>query len=337
MFRFKINKFSLFAISILFVFYLSGCYFLPKEEDVIAPPLLETPKVTFDTVEVQKGDIEKILSVVGKFISVYQQSLSFKFRSGYLKVLNVKTGDRVKKGDVLAMLDTDSLESQIRDQEIIVSKNEIWYNVATLDPDETKIGIEIKKLDLEASKNRLSDMQNEYAKAKILSPIDGIVVFVDEVNFGDYVGANKTLLIIADPTRLQVEYTGGDSSNFKLGDQVTVGYKNQELKGKVVMTPATVPADADNNLKNSMRVSVDGLPADISVGDPATIVLVQARNQNAVKIPRGLVNSYNGRNYVFVLDDKGVKTEKDIEIGIQTPTEVEIVKGLNAGDKVIVR
>lgn len=320
----------------LFAMAVGGCYFMPKEEEAIAPPLIKAPEVTFDTIDVQKAVIEKVLTEQGKFVSVSQQALSFKYRGGNLKAFNVSLGTNVKKGDVLAVLDTDSLESQVRDQQLNVRKSEIWYNLELANPNATKDSIELKKIDLEAAKNRLKDMQNELDKSKIVSPINGKVVFVEKVNFGDYVSANKTLITIADPTKLQLEYTGGDASNFKVGDQVSVKYSNKEFNGKVVMTPATVPPDADKDLKTSIRVSVDNLPADVSIGDPASIVLVQARKEDAIKIPRGLINNYSGRNYVYVLE-KNMKVEKDVEVGIQTATEAEIIKGLNVGDKVIVR
>ena len=340
MFKFKlqlnIKKLLILMLGSFLTISLSGCYFLPKEEAEISPPLIKAPKVTFDTVDVKRGVIEKLLSVQGKFVSVSQQSLSFKYRSGNLKGFNVKIGDVVKKGDVLASLDTDSLESEIRDQLINVRKNEIWYSQEKKNINATEDSIEIKKLDLDASTNKLSDMQNEYKKSNITSPIAGSVVFVEKVNFGDYVAANKTLVVIADPTKLQVEYTGGDSSNFKLGDKVNIRYNNQDLKGKVVMTPATVPIDADKDLKVSIRVLVEKQPSNVSVGDKATVILAQARNDDTIIIPRGLVNNYNGRNYVLVLE-KDLKIERDVEVGIQTATEVEILKGLNISDKIIVR
>lgn len=332
----KIQKIILLLMSSLVALSLSGCYFWPKEEAAIAPPLIKAPEVTFDTVEVKKGVIEKLLSEQGKFVSISQQALSFKFRGGNLKAFNASMGNSVRNGDVLALLDTDSLESQIRDQQLNVRKSEILYNQEANNPAASQNSIEIKRLDLEAARNRLSDMQNELNKSKIVSPIDGKIVFVEKVNFGDYVSANKNLIVIADPTKLQVQYTGGDASNFKLGDKVTVKYNNQDLKGEVVMTPANVPADADKDLKTSIRVSVDNLSGKVSIGDPATIILVQARKDDAIKIPRGLVNNYNGRNYVYALEN-GAKVERDVEVGIQTATEAEIVKGLNVGDKIIVR
>ena len=42
----------------------------------------------------------------------------------------------------------------------------------------------------------------------------------------------------------------------------------------------------------------------------------------------------SGRRYVNVLED-GVRVEKDVEIGLQTDTEAEIINGLEEGDLVI--
>jgi macrolide-specific efflux system membrane fusion protein len=63
---------------------LSGCYFFPKEETVLAPPLIESTEITYETIDVTKGTIEKRVTGSGTFISAEQQNLDFKYRGGYI-------------------------------------------------------------------------------------------------------------------------------------------------------------------------------------------------------------------------------------------------------------
>ena len=47
-----------------------------------------------------------------------------------------------------------------------------------------------------------------------------------------------------------------------------------------------------------------------------------------------LVNSFANRKFVNVLND-GIREERDIEVGIQNNTEVEVIKGLEEGELLI--
>lgn len=332
----KLKKSCIFIIILVLMSSLSGCFLLPKEEAVLAPPLIEPPKITYETVEVKAGNIEKKIMVNGSFASIYQENLYFKFRGGNLKGFNVKLGDKVKAGDLLAELDTDSLESQIKQQEITVKISELSYDNKKANPQTSSNDIEVAALNLQSTKLKLDDLKKEYEKAKLYSTISGDVVYVEPVNAGDYVNANKTLITIADPTKLQLIYKGDDSSNFQQGVKVSVKYKSQAYEGEVVSAPMNLPIDANKNVKNSVYIKLNNLPQTVAIGESAEITLVLDKRENVMVVPRNLINNYSGRNYVQVLEN-GIKYEKDVEIGLQTATEVEVKKGIKLGDMLIQR
>ena len=78
------------------------------------------------------------------------------------------------------------------------------------------------------------------------------------------------------------------------------------------------------------------LPDGAAINDPALVSLVLARRENVVVLPKYVLKTYADRTYVNLLID-GIKVERDIETGVETATEVEIVKGLQAGDLVVTR
>jgi flavin-binding protein dodecin len=152
---------------------------------------------------------------------------------------------------------------------------------------------------------------------------------------GDYINAYSTLVRIADPTKLQLQYSGSNNSDFQVGMKVEVKIKNEVYEGEVVMTPANAPIDADESLKNVVRIEVPDLPEGVSIGQTAQFSITLDKRENVIVLPRNLVRTYMGRKYVQVLED-GLKKERDVEIGLETPTEVEIIKGLEEGESVIV-
>ena len=49
------------------------------------------------------------------------------------------------------------------------------------------------------------------------------------------------------------------------------------------------------------------------------------------------VKTDGDRTYVTILDENDTKKEVDVTVGIANATEAEILTGLNAGDRVVVR
>ncbi|UUZ95949.1 hypothetical protein LJK87_17180 [Paenibacillus sp. P25] len=84
-------------------------------------------------------------------------------------------------------------------------------------------------------------------------------------------------------------------------------------------------------------MQLDQFPEGLTRGTQLSVSIVTQRKENAVTIPLAALRSYAGRNYVQIVDDQGNKREVDVEIGQQTATDVEIVKGLTPGQKVVGR
>ena len=101
---------------------LGGCFLLPQEEGVLAPPLLKTPDIEYRTEVAREGVIEDKVTVGGVFIYPSQHSLKFRFRAGPLRGIYVRYGDEVTPGQLVAELDTDRLQLDVRRQEIMVRK-----------------------------------------------------------------------------------------------------------------------------------------------------------------------------------------------------------------------
>ncbi|WP_129721503.1 efflux RND transporter periplasmic adaptor subunit [Xylanivirga thermophila] len=315
-------------------FTLSGCYLMPKEEPILNPPLSEPEEITYETIEAKRNDIERRITGSATFISAEQNNVFFSHGGGRIKKIYIKAGDEVKKGDILAELETDNLESRIKQQEIMVKKADIIYKKTK--EGEDKYTQEAAMLDLELEQLRLEDLRRELDEAKLYASIDGKIVYMDnKLSIGDFVEAYQSIMSIADPQNLLLEYSGNDLSEFKPGMKVDLKVKGNNFVGEVVMTPANLPLGADDHLKNVVRISVDKLPNDIKPGDSAEINLVLDRREDVIVLPRNAVHNYMGRRFVNVLED-GIKREQDVEIGIETATEVEIKKGIDEGKKVIV-
>jgi RND family efflux transporter MFP subunit len=330
---------SLILLAVLISSVLSGCYFFPKEEEVLAPPIKEPDKVTYETIEVQKGTIENKIRCTGTFVSVSQQDASYKDRGGRLQELYVVLGDKVKKGEVIAQLETDTIINDIQLQEISLKRAQIAYDNAKTKYEiegGSKMELEMAELDLQYNQIKLDSLQGELARTKLVAPIDGEIVYITDTNLGEYVNAHQTIVRIADPTKLQLRYSEDQVSSFRVGMKANVEIGDDKYEGEVVMTPGNLPSDADEESRKSIMVNISNLPKDITIGQTATITLTLEKHDNVIVLPKQVINSYSSRKFVNVLKNN-LREERDVEIGIQNSTEVEVVKGLEVGEQVIVR
>lgn len=312
---------------------LAGCGLFPKEEKVLAPPLLTPPEVVYDTEEVKRGSIENRVTVLATFTPVEQQMLSFRSRSGRLRALHVIMGSEVKAGALVAELDTGSLAYRIARLRILLRKAELAAErAAALSRD--RFERENASLDVELARLDLADAESELEQSRLYAANGGTVVYIARVSEGDVVSAYQTLVQIADPRKLQLIYKGDKASEFRVGMKVKVNLHGREYDGEVVMAPGTTPYDAPDDMRQSMMVALARTPADAARGDSASVSIVLARRDKVIVIAQDLVHRYLGRTYVQVMEN-GVKTERTVELGLQTTTEVEIVNGLAAGEQIV--
>ncbi|MBN1698648.1 MAG: hypothetical protein JW881_14125 [Spirochaetales bacterium] len=159
----KINKSSLAAAGkysaiigiiagIVLIASMSG-FFFPEEEKMLAPPLKKPEEVVYKTHEVKKGSIVKSITCTGYFAPEKEVDVSFKSRDGYLKTLDVTPGQKVAKGYICATLDTDTLKTEIKRQEIVLRRARDIFEklgkIAEIDISISKMALDQLKRDLE--------------------------------------------------------------------------------------------------------------------------------------------------------------------------------------------
>ncbi|MBQ3864811.1 MAG: HlyD family efflux transporter periplasmic adaptor subunit [Clostridia bacterium] len=310
---------------------LSGCFLLPVEEDILPPPLLEGEELKFTTYEVTYGDIQNKIQVTASFGAGTLYELYFSAR-GRVTEKNVRAMQMVEEGTVLCALETQELERKIEAAEIAVRQAELSLRQARNNGN--RYSIDAAQLGLESAKNQLRYLQEDLEAQVIRAPISGLVYYVNPVAIGESIEPYETIVRIADPQTVQLYADGNTSSLFRLGMEVEVKVKERTFKAKVVQTPESAPDDYE--VKNRVIFSVEDIdPAYVNVGGTANVSGILDERKHVLVVPRGYIHSLSGRKYVNLLID-GHKVERDIETGLDTPSGVEILSGLEEKDLVII-
>ena len=388
-------------------FFAGGCFLLPTEEEILAPPLVEPEEIVYKTEAVKRGDIQDKRTITAYFVPLINHNLFFTKASGRVQTFNVVLGSEVQEGDILIELENEGVLKRIRDQELTVKKLESRLNeaknsasdryaikTAELDlqaannayldlvnektelmlrdsyesrPDlveqvenlDKKIRdqmIQLEKLELKLSQlksqqggfeaeqaeyelqsaqNALNDLQAEYENTVLRAPINGRVTWIKTMNIGESVGTYSTVVTIADPTQLVLQYDNSKASEFPVGMEVTIVCDKVEYTGRVESNPLTNPLKDDGSRNDYARFSIDNFDSAMAAtGMSAQVSAILDSREDVVIISKNRVNSFQSRYYVNLLVD-GLKEERDIQLGLQTATEVEVVKGLVEGEMLI--
>lgn len=152
------------AVALLFSL---GNLLVPREEEILAPPLRVPEKVEYKTHEVYYDSLVKKITNRGFFTSENQVDLSFSNRDGYLRKIYIRVGDPVKKGDLLAVLDTDMITNDIQIQKVLMEAAQnmlvILENRSQADLDISRMQYEELKRDFDAKKQ----LQNTISRVEL--------------------------------------------------------------------------------------------------------------------------------------------------------------------------
>ena len=314
---------------------MTGCFFFPAEEELLEPPTVAIEEIAYSTYTAKQKTIEDKTVATGYVFCKSQYNASFPESGGTLKTIYVTAGQHVEEGDLLAELDVGDLDYLYKQQLLIVQKAQIAYNSS---------GTAEARLTLEMEQNTLTEYERQLNNSRIYAGMTGEVCFVQDMDPGTTVTAYKTIIKIVDPSQLCIQYSSSNMKSFPLGEEVTITVDGEDYSGCVSKTPTDVKEGLYDDFPAVMKDTssiycefTDGTPSFLTVGQTADITAVFARHDNAVVISKTLVKTDGDRTYVTILDENDTKKEVDVTVGITNATEAEILTGLNAGDRVVVR
>lgn len=276
---------------------------------------------------------------------------------GTVQKLFVKEGDKVKKGQILCLLEQTSAkanlasaQAQFEQAEQLYLRSETLYASKLI----AQQDYETVKANYLSAKARLEQAQDNFNKTTITAPISGTVTQLnveegETVIIGTMNNLGTVLMVIADLTKMRCIVTIdetevptvriGQLSNVTIeafpdtifeGEVVKVGYMPQQQTATTSLGSQTTDFAVEIALfetKPDLRPGMT-LNAEIitSEKDSILVVPIQAVGKRKLKGEE--------KQTVFVYD-KGVARLKEIKTGISSEMDIEIIEGLNPGDIVI--
>jgi multidrug efflux pump subunit AcrA (membrane-fusion protein) len=192
----------------------------------------------------------------------------------------------------------------------------------------------------------LEDLQAQITDTLILAPFDGEVTAVSTAA-GKAVEGFKPVIIVADPTELEVTAELGSEEMSKLSEGqeaslVPVEFPGEELAAEIRLLPYPYGAggstteldDKDPNTHLSVEWGNLSGADEVEPGDLVRVTVVLERKDDALWLPPAAIRTFEGRRFVIVQEGAGQR-QVDVTIGIESEDQVEIVDGLEEGQVVI--
>ena len=290
----------------------------------------------------RKVFIQELISN-GKITAKNVAELHFKW-SETITQIAVNNGDRVKKGDVIA-----TLNSFIFDNALKQAKDDLDNSQLTLDNLLIGQGYKLGELDsIPPQRMELMSVKSGYNRALIryemakfnsqqatlIAPISGVIAnLASKIN--TIANTSKVFCNIIDLESLEVEFTvlENEIGLIQKGDKIKIfpySMQNVEIEGQV----SEVNPWVDSNGMIKVKASIDCYPQVVEGMGVRVSVFSEFDEQWVV--PKSAVVIRTGKHVVFVYKD-GKALWNYVTIGFENSSEYSITsESLNDGDQIII-
>ncbi|MGB0366864.1 MAG: efflux RND transporter periplasmic adaptor subunit [Flavobacteriaceae bacterium] len=265
---------------------------------------------------------------------------------GLLKSINVVEGQRVKKGDVLAVISDSGLVDQLQQLEIQLAlakttyerQNRLW---------EQKIGSEMQFLQAKTQylslEKSIAQMKDQVAKTTITAPFDGIVDhLLADVGSSLAPGMTPVVRVVnLDEMKVSAQIPEIHLKNIKKAAKVAV---NIPVLNKTLAAEINAVGNFINPNNRSFRVEIglENSTGDLKPNMTALLNINDYKNEAAILIPsKNILEDQAGAKYVYTLETeagqegmyKAIKTF--VKTGKSSNNKTEVLEGLSAGDQIV--
>ncbi len=217
----------------------------------------------------------------------------------------------------------------------------------------TPLEIESKNLSIRQRQNALYDAQLALNDYTITAPFGGTITSVP-VQRGESVSSGTTLATLITKKRVaSVTMNEVDVARIKIGQKTTLTFDALEdfsVAGEVLEIE-TVGTVTQGVVSYVVKVGFDADDEKIKPGMSVTANIVTDVKQDVLLVPSSSVKTKNGASFVEIFAtplpapaegetgsvSKVAPEQKNVEIGISSDTQVEIVSGLIEGEEIVAK
>lgn len=344
--------------AVIIVTALAGCSDSKRTASVPPVQLRGVPLV-----EAVNSDVDASIDVVGTVRARTSAMVSARI-PGTVSVLHVREGDRVRKGQLLARLESQEssanasaamaaideakrgLDEALAHRKLAdatFARFKMLYDEQALTRQEFEshqTQRELAHQGVARAEARLRQVQESARAAgtmadysKIIAPISGIIT-TKQADLGATVFPGQPLMIIDDEGSYQLELAVPESYAAKIRPgsavKVNIDAVQRQINAKVA---EVVPAADPGSRTFTAKVNVSSAGLKSGMFGRANIAL--GAKEKMILLPKGAVFERGNLTAVWVLDKNSIARMRLVKVGRVSGNQFEIISGLTVGEKVV--
>ncbi len=294
-------------------------------QNVIVDVIIANSKIISHTIEAN-GSV-----VANEYVELHSEI------NGRITFLNVPEGKMVTKGTVIAKIYDEDLQAQLQKSKVLLEFAQI-----TEQRDKKLLSVNgLNQADYDAALNQVKSIKADMAytqslidKTVIKAPFDGLVG-LRQVSPGAYVTPSTIIATVQEISKLKIDFTIPEeyADVIKKGNTVdieSIAGASSRIKATIIATEPQI-TQATRNLK--VRAILQN--QKLNPGAFVKVYVAAGADTKALMIPTNCLIP-DDKNNQIVLVKNGKATFVNVKTGLRESNNVEIAKGLNLGDTVIV-
>ncbi|MCI0566588.1 MAG: efflux RND transporter periplasmic adaptor subunit [Acidobacteria bacterium] len=294
--------------------------------------------VPVSVASIQEGEVSSYITSTANLVPENDVKVLAE-SEGKVAEIRVEEGDRVAKGEILAQLDQGDAEITLKKAQVKASNAKLNFDRAAKVLAENLMSRE--QYDKVATENEVARQEEAEAawrleKTTIRAPFSGHLT-ERMIRPGQHIRPGDVLFSVADfdPLIARIYLPEKDVLGLTEGRGVRITLKANEttqVKGRIrQISPVVDPATG------TVKVTVEAVapPPELRPGAFVTLAIVRETHPKALLVPREAILWEMQDSYLFVVDG-AVARRRPVSLGLEEEGHVEVVRGLTAGDQVIV-
>jgi membrane fusion protein, multidrug efflux system len=307
-----------------------------------------------DVALIDARELRITLPLSGSLMPLVQATVKSKVAAEVRETL-VREGMQVKRGQVIAQLDTADLRAHYATQQATLDETKAKLALANKNHDINQMllkqkyisqnafdtahnSVEVAEATVKSASSQLEIAQRAMDDATIRAPIDGIIS-KREIQQGDKVSPDSPLFSIMDLSQmtLEAQVPASEIPRIKLGQDVTFavdGFQDRRFTGKVTRVN---PATEAGSRAIKVYIAVNNNDGALKGGMFAKGAITLQKSALRPLLPLAALRRENGVDVVYAVENNRVVAQP-VTLGLRSDDEnlAEVISGLAPGAHVIV-
>ena len=241
-----------------------------------------------------------------------------------------RRADEANELGVIPEIDFEKAQDDLRNAELAHR-----HAVADADLFDERLAFEIKASEFDVGRQQLflEDLRRQVDDLAIKSPVNGIVgdLLVDQKAA---VSRDTPVMAVVDLSRFEIDAQIPES----YADDLAIGMTAEVLVGGErypAQLAAVSPEIVSNQVASRIRFS-GATPTNLRQNQRLTVRVLLAEHNDVMMVQRGQFLDSGGGRIAYIVTERGMAEKRLIETGARSLGAVEIVAGLEPGDKIVI-